>query len=252
MTAGRVESAAFFGARAAWYDDAYDACSADGYALRSRLRAVVTIAGPGPGAALDAGMGPGRLCAALAARGWTVSGVDASADMVDAARRRLPEAAERLAVARIESVPFPDGCFDLVTASGVLEYADAGRALAEIARVLRPGGRAIVTYPNPRALYGIWKTRVFYSTLRAAKRLAGAPQSAMPRGGPPIAPDEFERLAEEAGLHVDQVRCVSYLLLPSPLDLVFPNTAAALGECLERRRLRPRALATQFVFAATT
>src|SRR5438093_9682034 len=92
---------AFFDDRAGWYDGAYDRENADGYALRSRMQAVLRLLGDGPGAILDAGMGPGRLCAELQARGWTVSGIDASREMVAAARARLPDAAERLLEAEI-------------------------------------------------------------------------------------------------------------------------------------------------------
>src|SRR5690242_2504292 len=139
--------------------------------LRTRMAAVLRRSGDGPGAALDAGMGPGRQWVALAARGWTVSGVDASEEMVDAARARLPEAHDRLLVAPIEALPFADDSFDLVTATGVLEYAAVPAALAEIARVLRPGGRAVVSYPNPRAVFGMWKTRAWYPAVRAGKRV---------------------------------------------------------------------------------
>lgn len=252
MSRAEVDSATFFGKRAGRYDDAYDTRSADGYALQARLDTVVSLAGHGPGSALDCGMGPGRLAAALASRGWTVSGIDASADMVDAAKRRLPDAAGRFAVARIESLPFDDGCFDLVTATGVLEYADVPAALAEIVRVVRRGGRVVLSYPNPRALYGVWKTRVFYPAVRAAKRVGGAPPAELPRGARPYPPDDFERLVEHAGLRVDAVRATSYLLLPSPLDAALPRAAHAIGATLERRTALPALLATQIVFASTS
>src|SRR5439155_280619 len=106
--------------------------------------------------------------------------LDASAEMVEAARWRLPEAAERLVVGDIVRLPFADATFDLVVATGVLEYADVERALAELARVLCPGGRAVVSYPNPAALYGIWKSHVWYPAVRGVKRLARRPSLAMP------------------------------------------------------------------------
>ena len=163
-------AAAFFGDRAAFYDDRYDLHDADGHALRARMSVALTLVGSGPGQVLDAGMGPGRLCAGLANQGWTVSGVDAADEMVAVARRRLPDAAARLVKAEIEVLPFPDAMFDAVTATGVLEYANVPRALAELARVLRPDGLAVVSYPNPHALYGIWKSRFWYAGIRGAKR----------------------------------------------------------------------------------
>src|SRR5437867_8308735 len=91
-----------------WYDEAYDRADADGHALRARMHAALDEIGPGPGDVLDAGMGPGRLAAELARRGWTVSGVDTADEMVAAARRRLPGSADRLVRAKIEVLPYPD------------------------------------------------------------------------------------------------------------------------------------------------
>src|SRR5581483_7561409 len=108
------DAAAFFGDWVALYDARYDERSADGHALRARMEVVLGLLGRGPGAVLDAGMGPGRLGAELAARGWTVSGVDAAEEMVEVARKRLAEAAERLVHAELESLPFPDASFDAV------------------------------------------------------------------------------------------------------------------------------------------
>ena len=98
---------------------------------------------------LDAGMGPGRLTAELDKRGWTVWGVDGSANMVSLARARVPKAADRLLEARIERLPFGDDRFDAVVSTGVLGYVDDLEvALRELARVLRPGGRLVFSVGN--------------------------------------------------------------------------------------------------------
>lgn len=55
----------------------------------------------------------------------------------------------------ITAIPFPDRSFELVLATDVIEHVDADdRALAEIARVLKPGGKAIITVPAFRSLWG--------------------------------------------------------------------------------------------------
>ena len=99
---------------------------------------------------LDAGCGSGPLFAALRDRGAMVTGFDKSAGMVELARRRLGDDAD-LRVAELGSrLPFPDGTFDDVTASLVLHYLeDWGPALAELRRVLKPGGRLIVSVDHP-------------------------------------------------------------------------------------------------------
>jgi SAM-dependent methyltransferase len=244
-------AAAYFGGRTALYDSRYDAENAEGHALRARLAVTLRLLGSGTGNALDAGMGPGRLCAELDSLGWTVSGIDASAEMVEVARQRLPDAAVRLVRAEIEHLPFEDETFDRVAATGVLEYADVPKALAELARVLRPDGVAVVSYPNPRALYGIWKSRVWYGLIRLAKRLLRRPQHWLPRGGSTIPPERFTTRLEQVGLHVETVEHTSYLVLPTPLEALLPRVTARLGRRLEGRGgLAARLLATQVVYAA--
>ncbi|MFI6044105.1 class I SAM-dependent methyltransferase [Nocardia sp. NPDC051321] len=105
---------------------------------------------------LDAGCGSGPMFAALRDRGAMVAGIDASAGMLELARRRLgPDADLRLAdLAR--PLPFSDGVFDDVVASLVLHYLkDWGPTLAELRRVLTTGGRLLVSVDHPFVAYGV-------------------------------------------------------------------------------------------------
>jgi SAM-dependent methyltransferase len=101
---------------------------------------------------LDAGCGADPLFAALRDRGAIVTGIDKSAGMVRLARRRLGDDTD-LQVAELgRPLPFPDGTFDDVTASLVLHYLeDWGPALAGLRRVLKPGGRLIMSVDHPFA-----------------------------------------------------------------------------------------------------
>ncbi len=101
---------------------------------------------------LDAGCGSGPLSAALRARGAVVTGIDASAAMVDLARQRLGEDAD-LHVADLGApLPFADAEFDDVVASLVLHYLeDWSGPLSELRRVLKPGGRLLVSVNHPSA-----------------------------------------------------------------------------------------------------
>ena len=101
---------------------------------------------------LDAGCGSGALFAALRDRGAIVTGIDKSAGMLEQARRRLGDDADLQAAELGSPLPFPGDTFDDVTASLVLHYLrDWGLALAELRRVLKPGGRLIVSVGHPFA-----------------------------------------------------------------------------------------------------
>ncbi|WP_439657263.1 class I SAM-dependent methyltransferase [Lentzea sp. HUAS TT2] len=103
---------------------------------------------------LDAGCGAGPLLAALRDRGAIVSGVDVSAGMLEQARLRLGAGADLRVADLADPLPFPDAEFDDVIASLVLHYLrDWGPPLAELRRVLRPGGRLIVSVNHPAADY---------------------------------------------------------------------------------------------------
>ncbi len=99
---------------------------------------------------LDAGCGSGPLFAALRERGAVVTGFDQSAAMVAHARRRLGEDADLRVADLAEPLPFADAEFDDVVASLVLHYLrDWAPTLAEVRRVLKPGGRLIASVNHP-------------------------------------------------------------------------------------------------------
>jgi len=116
--------------------------------------AVLALAGDVAGRRiLDAGCGSGPLFAALRDRGAVVTGFDKSAGMLELARRRLGDGADLRVADLGRPLPFPDGTFDDVIASLVLHYLeDWGPALAELRRVLKPGGRLIVSVDHPFAI----------------------------------------------------------------------------------------------------
>ena len=99
---------------------------------------------------LDVGCGSAGLLDEQASHVSSVAGLDASKMQVEMARRRL---ADRIAAGTAEIVlgdaaalPWEDGRFSVVTSLDTLKFVpDPGRALREMVRVLRPGGRAVVT-----------------------------------------------------------------------------------------------------------
>jgi len=110
---------------------------------RVHARLMSALDGVEAGRVIDLGCGTAQLTADLEARfpRAVVAGVDLSADMLRAARRRLGGAAPPLVNANVYALPFADESIDLITNTASYHwYLEYRRALEEIRRVLRPGG----------------------------------------------------------------------------------------------------------------
>ena len=134
--------AAMFDDVAARYDFTNDVLSAGNAALW-RIATVRAI-DPQPGEKiLDIAAGTGTSSAAIAKKGATVTALDLSAGMLEVGRTRHPEI--EFVLGDAEALPFPDDTFDAVTISfGLRNVNDPIQALAEMVRVLKPGGRVVV------------------------------------------------------------------------------------------------------------
>ena len=100
---------------------------------------------------LDVGCGDGRIPSLYTAP--QVVCVDSSQAAVDAARRRGLDAR----LGDVRTLPFPDASFDAVTCNHMLYHVDdRDRAVAELARVVRPGGRFVGIYNTPAHLAEVW------------------------------------------------------------------------------------------------
>lgn len=120
--------AARYGASARWVRD------------RKLLSKITRAAGPLRGAALlDLAVGTGEVAGAFKGRVRLAVGVDICAAMSARAAGRV----DLLVYSRAEKLPFPDGSFDICTCRQGLQFMDVGKALREVRRVLRPGGRAV-------------------------------------------------------------------------------------------------------------
>lgn len=166
---------------------------------------------------LDVGCGDGELALELARCGAIVTGLDANPAMIAAARRRTKIETTRLRFieGQAETLPFDRAAFDCVVAVTVLCFArDAERAVAEMARVLKPGGRLVIgelgrwnwwaAHRRIRGWFGntTWQAAMF----RTTKDLCG--------------------LAQAAGLNVVEIRgavhhppCGFAARLVAPVDL---------------------------------
>jgi SAM-dependent methyltransferase len=193
-------------------------------------------------------MGSGRLLAEFARRGWTVNGIDPAPGMIELARARVPVPHQRLAVAQAEALPFPDRAFDVVAAIGVLEYTDMAAALDEMARVVRPGGRAVIGLRSSRAPSVAWQRRVTVPIARHVKRVLPFGRPLPRRRRPPVQLAHVSDLLETFGLSVERVEHLACKVLPDPLDnLALAHRVALLAERSPRLR---RLFGTQLVILA--
>jgi ubiquinone/menaquinone biosynthesis C-methylase UbiE/DNA-binding MarR family transcriptional regulator len=152
LTARRTTSQEFFSSSAGQWDRLRDELFGD----RFQLAAFAAIANA-EWTVGDLGCGTGQISAALAPFVARVIAVDASAAMLQAAKRRLQSFSNvDLRRGELEALPIDDARLDAATLMLVLHHVpDPARALAEVARVLKPGGRVIIAdmLPHDRDNY---------------------------------------------------------------------------------------------------
>jgi ubiquinone/menaquinone biosynthesis C-methylase UbiE len=130
-----------------------------------------------PARLLEVGVGAGAMAERIAKElGVDVVGLDASQRMVDLTRERGLEAV----VGDVQSLPFEDGEFDCVVAGWIYYHVpDRDRAIAESARVLRPGGRLVAATLADENLGELWsflgsprERELTFSSTNGAQQLA--------------------------------------------------------------------------------
>jgi O-antigen/teichoic acid export membrane protein/SAM-dependent methyltransferase len=257
LATSRLPSVRYFEAAAERYAAAYGEDSAGGLALRQRRRQAAELLRGVSGDVLDVGCGPGVLMEEVRALGCRYVGLDGSPAMIRLARRESAgQPGVHLAVGDAGALPHPEASFDAVVALGLVDrLPDSERALAEMGRVLRPGGRLVVSFPNASSPAAAWRSYAFLPLVAATKRLAAAVRRR------PVASDlasparlwtraEATRLLERIG-PVDTCRYFNFTPLPAPLDELLPGLAGRLAARLARSREHhaPR-LAMGFVLRA--
>lgn len=147
---------------------------------------------------LDAGCGAGLLALLASLRGARVAALDAAPGLVAIARQRVPAADVR--EGDLEALPFADGSFDAAAAVNSLFYAqDMAAAMRELVRVVRPGGRVVVTAWGPP------QRCEFLTAVMPAIRLLMPPPppgAQPPHPGALSEPGALAAVLEEGGLRV--------------------------------------------------
>jgi len=128
--------------QAEWFDREF----ATGPRAAVPREVLLRLIGDGQGQLVDVGCGTGAFSAALAERGWTVTGVDISEDQLRLARQRGLEVVR----ADAEALPFRDATFDAAVSTWThTDVDDFAAVLAEVARVLRPGAPFVYVGAHP-------------------------------------------------------------------------------------------------------
>ncbi|MFC5640891.1 class I SAM-dependent methyltransferase [Kitasatospora cinereorecta] len=175
---------------------------------------LVAAAAVRPGArVLDVGTGPGTVAAEAGRRGARVTAVDAEPGMLELAAANAPEA--ELYCAALPALPFADGAFDAALGNFVVNHVEEPvAALAELRRVVRPGGRTAVT---------IWDTAVGAQAMGLFSRAMD--EAAIERPAFPRLPVDYERtteglagLLDEAGWSEVECRKVTWTHLVDPQE----------------------------------
>lgn len=183
---------------------------------------LVEEAGLRPGErVLDVACGTGviaRLAAERVGGGDAVAGLDVNPGMLAVARRTAAAAGAGIQwyETMAESIPLPDGAFDVAFCHLSLQFvADRGAALREIRRVLAPGGRALVSLPHPTPFFDVLDEAL---VRHAGEQAAGFVRVVFSLDDP----DEVERLFREAGFDDVAVRVEKKTLrLPAAADFLW-------------------------------
>jgi SAM-dependent methyltransferase len=132
-----------------WYDQEIRHLAA-AHVTETALQSLIRMLGSGPGKCLDLGCGTGIAIPDLLRLGWSVIGVDISADQVRVAREQTRRLAVDLLEGDASHLPFPSSSFDAVASMFThTDFDNPPRAFAEVYRVLRPGGKFVYVGTHP-------------------------------------------------------------------------------------------------------
>jgi ubiquinone/menaquinone biosynthesis C-methylase UbiE len=202
---------------------------------------------------LDVGCGPGELTLSLLQSGYDVSAVDISQSMVDLAVRSINSNGfpqwDQIATGDIEGLEFDDQYFDIVVASGVLEYQrEDEKSLSEIHRVLKEGGYLILNVTNrfcPNRVMGLpylWSkqwapTRAILDFMKSRVLRKGSTN--------PLpffrahSPGAFDRTLSKAGFDKLNHNYFHFSPLPPPFSALFGVITSPISNLMEKLSRSP-------------
>lgn len=205
---------------------------------------------------LDAGCGSGELMQILTLRGYDLTGMDMSHEMLDLTRKKISAVTDseetRLVSGDIESIPFDNGSFDIVTTAGVIEYLENDdKVLEEFNRVLKQDGMLVISITNKYSynlmldnIFEYFRGKKFFFNIMnfVSSKVVGhgrlQPKKFIIRRHAPYA---FRDLLVANGFNIIDSRFFYYTLLPHPFNSLlfkFGNWASSKLEILGKTKLK--------------
>jgi len=199
----------------------------------SQKRIAIDLLGSARGRLLEVGCGPAVMTPELLAMGFEAHGIDVSGEMIRRARQRMAghplEKRCSFSVDDVERLHLAEGSYDAVLCMGVLEYLPRySGALAEISRVLKPGGIAVLALPNRASAYHV--ARAAYVSLRAFERRLRGRRNPYRLAHNRCVPWRFDRELAATGLRKLQSRACNFMFFP--LQELAPRVADSLNRAL--------------------
>jgi ABC-2 type transport system ATP-binding protein len=153
------------------------------------------------GRVVEVGCGTGFYTRALAEKAESVLATDLAPGMLDVAKRAIPRPNVTFQVASCEETRLPDASFDTAFVGLVLHFSEPARTLAEMARILKPGGTLLVVNLDPLALGAIDRIRAIVRiTYQGIVGYRVKPPKRLGRNV--LTERQLHDLLERAGLHV--------------------------------------------------
>ncbi len=191
------------------------------------------------GKVIDIGCGTGEMLEVLRAHQLQAFGLDFSFKMLEAIANSSLEYSFPLINGEIEALPFHEESFDGVICAGVIEYLNEDqKALKEIARILKPGGFAIITLSNrlspARILEPVVHSLLGQKIKRWIKKVLFKKQTML---YPPFRthiPGRFDKKAQDAGLKLVEHNFFHFSPVPWPLNRLVPRFYVRTGLKMEK------------------
>ncbi len=201
------------------------------------------------GSVLDLGCGTGDLLPFFMSKNISYTGLDLSSKMIERAAANhaglVAGGKAKFLTGDSENIPFEDNQFQIVTAVGLIEYfPDASKVLNEIARVLKPGGIALITVPQKSCL-----NFAIRDVLRPLRTIFYPLYLRIKGRGLSVMKDvkhyhydagELDALLEARDLTKIGESYSNYYVVPHPFDHLVPKLYIRLSELAERSSANKR------------